>query len=427
MTMSPVITDVRLTPILIADAPLLNVGGVHQPYTPRLIVEIETDSGAHGLGETYGDRVYLDRAADLAPQLIGMPVASINAIRLLGTNTDAQLLIANPIAGGLRGTLTTDKVRLSVISAFETAALDAHGRELGLPVHALLGGKVRDRVDYSGYLFYKWAEHPVPDAPSDEWGEVVDPDGVVRLAEKFAAYGGFRSFKLKGGAFPPDEEVAAIEALAKAFPDHPLRLDPNGGWSLPTATAVAEQLSGVVEYLEDPTARLDDMAEVHHRTAMPLATNMIVTAIEEIRPAFDIDAVQVVLSDHHFWGGLFATRDLAAVCRAYGKGISMHSNTHLGISLAAMTQVAATVADLDYACDTHYPWQSEDVITEPFTFRDGAIEVGDRPGLGIELDRDTLAHLHERWLARPAMRERDDVAAMRLVNPTYQAPNSPKY
>lgn len=424
--MSSVITDVRLTPILIADAPLLNVGGVHQPYTPRLIVELETSSGTAGLGETYGDHQYLARATELAPKLIGMPVTAINAIRLLDAG-DARLLDDNPVAGGLRGTLTTDKVRLSVISAFETAALDAHGRELGLPVHALLGGKVRDRVDYSGYLFYKWAEHPTPNAPADEWGEVLDPDGVVRLAEKFSAHGGFRSFKLKGGVFPPEEEVAAIIALAEVFPEHPLRLDPNGGWSPATATTVAEQLTGIVEYLEDPTSRGADMAELHRRTGMSLATNMIVTAVDEIRPAFDANAVQVVLSDHHFWGGLHATRDLAAVCHAYGKGISMHSNTHLGISLAAMTQVAATVAHLDYACDTHYPWQAEDVITDPFTFTDGAIAVTDTPGLGIDLDRDALARLHERWRRLPALRDRDDVAAMRATDPDYRPPSSPKY
>ncbi|PXX52866.1 glucarate dehydratase [Nocardia tenerifensis] len=424
--MCPVITDVRLTPILIADAPLLNVGGVHQPYTPRLIVEVETDGGAVGLGETYGDHRYLSRATRLAWQLIGTPVAAVNAIRLLGAG-ESRLLDDNPVAGGLRGTLTSDKVRLSVISAFETAALDAYGRELGLPVHALLGGKVRDRVDYSGYLFYKWAEHPVPDAPADEWGEVLDPDGVVRLAEKFSAHGGFRSFKLKGGVRPPEEEIAAMLALAEAFPGHPLRLDPNGGWSPATATTVAERLTGVVEYLEDPTARLADMAELHRRTGMTLATNMIVTAVDEIRPAFDANAVQVMLSDHHFWGGLHATRDLAAVCHAYGKGVSMHSNTHLGISLAAMTQVAATVAHLDYACDTHYPWQAEDVVTEPLTFIDGAIEVTDAPGLGVELDRDALARLHERWQAMPALRDRDDVAAMRAADPGYRPPDTPKY
>lgn len=424
--MTPVITDVRLTPILISDPPLLNLSGVHQPYTPRLIVEVVTDSGVVGLGETYGDTVYLERAAELARELIGMPVGAITAITGLGQGTSA-LLDSAPAASGLRGALTTDKVRLSVVSAFEVAALDALGRHLAVPVHVLLGGKVRDRVEYSGYLFYKWAEHPLAPEATDEWGAAMDPAGVVAQARKFFAHGGFRSFKLKGGVMPPDAEIAAIRALAAEFPDSPLRLDPNGGWSLKTALHVAEELTGVVEYLEDPTATVDDMAEVHRRTGIPLATNMIVTGLDEVKPAFDRDAVQIVLSDHHFWGGLLATRDLAAVCRAYEKGISMHSNSHLGISLAAMTQVAATVTDLDYACDTHYPWQPEDVIVDPIVISDGAVTVSDAPGLGVELDPDALARLRHRWNTMPQWHNRDDIAAMRLVDPTYRTPNSPKY
>ncbi|GAB2529950.1 glucarate dehydratase family protein [Nocardia heshunensis] len=411
-TALPTITDVRLTPILISDPPLLNLSGVHQPYTPRLIVEIIADGGIVGVGETYGDSAYLVRARELARDLVGLPVGAINTIAGLG-RTESTLIDAAPAASGLRGALTTDKIRLSVVSAFEVAALDALGKQLGVPVHTLLGGKVRDRVEYSAYLFYKWAEHPDDDVPADRWGAALDPDGIVELARKFLVHGGFRSFKLKGGVFAPEEEIAAIKALAQAFPGAPLRLDPNGGWSLDTALHVAEELAGVVEYLEDPTATIADMAEVHRRSGIPLATNMIVTSLAEVKPAFDLDAVQIVLSDHHFWGGLLATRDLAAVCRAYGKGLSMHSNTHLGISLAAMTHVAATVPDLAYACDTHYPWQSEDVITERFAFTAGALDVPEKPGLGVDLDRDALARLHERWNTMPAMRERDDMAAMR--------------
>ncbi|MFE3188255.1 glucarate dehydratase family protein [Nocardia sp. NPDC059240] len=419
----PVITDVRLTPILIADPPLLNLSGVHQPYTPRLIVELVTDGGIVGLGETYGDSAYLTRAHELARELVGLPVSAINTIGGLG-RAESTLIDATPAASGLRGALTTDKIRLSVVSAFEVAAFDALGKHLGVPVHTLLGGKVRDRVEYSGYLFYKWAEHPDGDVPADPWGAALDPDGIVALARKFLVHGGFRSFKLKGGVFAPDEEIAAIKALAQAFPGAPLRLDPNGGWSLPTALRVAEELTGIVEYLEDPTATVEDMAEVHRRSGIPLATNMIVTSLAEVKPTFDLNAVQIVLSDHHFWGGLQATRDLAATCRAYGKGLSMHSNTHLGISLAAMTHVAATVPNLAYACDTHYPWQSEDIITDRFTFTAGALDVPDLPGLGVNLNHDTLARLHERWTTMPAMRERDDTAALRRAEARIHASRS---
>jgi glucarate dehydratase len=313
------------------------------------------------------------------------------------------------------------------VSAFEVASLGALGKALDLPVHALLGGKIRDRVDYSGYLFYRWAEHPVPDAPTDDWGAALDPDGVVRQARRFADDYGFRSFRLKGGVFAPEEEIAAVKALAAAFPGYPLRLDPNGGWSVETSVRVAAELGDLLEYMEDPTVGVDGMAAVHARTGALMATNMCVTTFGEIPEAFARDAVQVVLSDHHYWGGLQATRELAAICRTHDVALSMHSNTHLGISLAAMTHVASVVPNLTYACDSHRPWQTEDVITKPHVFSGGALDVPDTPGLGVELDRDALAALHERWVRLDDVRGRDDVAAMRKAHPSWSQPMLPRW
>jgi glucarate dehydratase len=427
---APHITRATVTPILIADPPLLNVLGVHQPWTPRLIVELETDDGAVGVGETYGDTEYLELASALAERVAGHPLTRLSQLMALA----AQALdrAGEPAAefdpAGLRGRRSDEKLVRSVVSAFEVAALDALGHITGQPVHALLGGKVRERVEYSGYLFYRWAEHPhgAGEAPADDWGAALDPDGVVRQAQRFADSYGFRSFKLKGGVFAPDEEIAAIKALAEAFPGYPLRLDPNGGWSVETSVRVAEELDGLLEYLEDPTPTVVGMAEVHRRTGVPLATNMCVTSFGEIPAAFSADAVQVVLSDHHYWGGLQATRELAAICRTFGVALSMHSNTHLGISLAAMTHVAAVVPELVYACDTHRPWQTEDVITRPHVFVDGALEVPDTPGLGVEVDRDALAALHERWLEL-GVRGRDDVAAMRVADSDWEQPTLPRF
>ncbi|MCG5211709.1 glucarate dehydratase family protein [Streptosporangium sp. KLBMP 9127] len=424
----PTIVRATVTPILISDPPLLNVLGVHQPYTPRSIVEIETDTGVVGIGETYGDSDYLAVARALAKTVVGRPLTSLNGLSDLAYESAGLTVEAGKEfdPAGLRGSRTNEKLIRSVVSAFEVASLDALGVTLGLPVHALLGGKVRDRVDYSGYLFYRWAEHPVDDAPTDTWGAALDPEGIVRQAQRFADDYGFTSFKLKGGVYEPEQEVAAIRALAEAFPGYPLRLDPNGGWSVDAGVRVAEELGGLLEYLEDPTTGIDGMAEVRARTGVMLATNMCVTTFGEIPEAFAKDAVQVVLSDHHYWGGLQATRELAALCRTHGVALSMHSNTHLGVSLAAMTHVASVIPDLEYACDSHRPWQTEDVITEPHTFKGGAIEVSDAPGLGVTLDRDAMAALHERWV-RLGVRDRDDVAAMRKADPTWVQPPLPRW
>ncbi|ANP54957.1 glucarate dehydratase [Streptomyces griseochromogenes] len=446
MTRDLTTTEVRLTPILVADAPLLNTQGVHQPYTPRLIVEVVTADGITGFGETYGDTKYLEPARVLAERLPGRSVMDVNGLFSLDLAVDESRVTGAVDAGGLRGVQSADKLRLSVLSAFEVACLDAQGKALGLPVHALLGGKVRDTVEYSAYLFYKWAGHPEGVAAEpDDWGAALDPAGVVAQARRFKERYGFTSFKLKGGVFPPEEEIAAVRALAEAFPGHPLRLDPNGAWSVETSLKVAEELGEVLEYLEDPTLGTPAMAEVAaglrgaarsasgkggggRRAGIPLATNMCVTTFGEIKEAFTRDAVQVVLSDHHYWGGLRNTQRLAAICAAFGVGVSMHSNTHLGVSLAAMTQVASTVPDLHHACDSHYPWQSEDVLTERLTFTGGRVAVTDAPGLGVDLDRDELARLHRRWADDDGtLRERDDAAAMRVGEPGWRAPVMPRW
>ncbi|MEV3972431.1 glucarate dehydratase family protein [Streptomyces sp. NPDC050698] len=429
--MNLAIADVRLTPVLVADPPLLNTQGVHQPYTPRLIVEVVTADGITGVGETYGDTKYLELARPFAERLKGRQVSDLNGLFTVADQVavDASRVRDTLDVGGLRGVQTADKLRLSVVSGFEVACLDALGKALGLPVHTLLGGKVRDAVEYSAYLFYKWAAHPEGVAcEKDDWGAAVDPAGVVEQARRFTERYGFTSFKLKGGVFPPDQEIAAVRALAEAFPGHPLRLDPNGAWSVETSVKVAGELAGVLEYLEDPALGTPAMAEVAGRTGVPLATNMCVTTFAEIEEAFTRGAVQVVLSDHHYWGGLRNTQQLAAVCRAFGVGVSMHSNTHLGISLAAMTHVAATVPDLHHACDSHYPWQSEDVLTERLAFEHGKVAVSDAPGLGVELDRERLAALHRRWLDDDgALRDRDDAAAMRIADPGWVTPAMPRW
>ncbi|BBA96446.1 putative glucarate dehydratase [Actinacidiphila reveromycinica] len=420
----------RLTPILIADPPLLNTQGVHQPYTPRLIVEVVTSDGTTGVGETYGDSGYLRLAAPLAQALPGHRLDDLNGLFTLAERVcgDPGEVSDSVTSSGLRGVQTADKLRLSVISGFEVACLDALGKVVGLPVHALLGGKVRDAVDYSAYLFYRLAEHPQGAGEADDWGAALDPAGVVAQARRFADAYGFGSFKLKGGVFPPDQEIAAVRALAQAFPGKPLRLDPNGAWSVETSLEVARELGDVLEYLEDPASSTDRMARVAAQTSVPLATNMCVTTFPEIPEAFARGAVQVVLSDHHYWGGLRNTQHLAAICRTFGVGLSMHSNTHLGISLAAMTHVAATVPNLDYACDSHYPWQSEDVITERHVFTGGRLAVSDTPGLGVELDRDALARLHRRWQDDDGtMRDRDDAAAMRKADPEWRMPSVPRW
>ncbi|MCX5314832.1 glucarate dehydratase family protein [Streptomyces sp. NBC_00154] len=407
---------VKITPVAFRDPALLNAVGVHEPYALRAIVEVDTGEGLVGLGETYADEGHLRRLRAAADAVVGLDVYALGAMH----RKVAEVLSGDSGAGGsgLTGMITTSSATDRVFSPFEVACLDIQGKVAGRPVSDLLGGAVRDSVPFSAYLFYKWAAHPGQEP--DDWGPALDPEAVVAQARRMISEYGFTAIKLKGGVRPPEEEAEAVLALRDAFPGVPLRLDPNAAWSVETSVEVARRLEGVLEYLEDPTPDLDGMAQVARQTPIPLATNMCVVAFEHLAPAVEQGSVQVVLSDHHYWGGLHRSKLLSGICDNFAMGLSMHSNSHLGISLAAMTHLAAATPNLTYACDTHWPWKTEEVV-EPgaLTFTDGAVRVPKGPGLGVELDRDALARLHEQYLDC-GLRNRDDTGYMQRIDPDYE-------
>ncbi|WP_370500571.1 glucarate dehydratase family protein [Mycolicibacterium sp. jd] len=419
--MAPIrVTGARITPVAFADPPLLNTVGVHQPYALRAIIQLDTDAGLVGLGETYADTRHLARLRAAAEAITGLDVFALNRIRA----SIGSRLEGDTTAVGTAGMITSASVVDQVLSPFEVACLDVQGQSLGRPVSDLLGGAVRDAVPFSAYLFYKWAGHP--NAEPDRFGEAMDPDGLVAQARRIIDEYGFTAIKLKGGVFPPEEEMAAIEALSRNFPGLPLRLDPNAAWTPQTAVKVASGLAGILEYLEDPTPGLAGMAEVAQQAPMPLATNMCVVAFDQLAPTLAKNSVRVVLSDHHYWGGLQRSRLLAGICDTFGLGLSMHSNSHLGISLAAMVHLAGATPNLTYACDTHWPWKTEDVVKDgALAFVDGAVPVPTSPGLGVEIDDDALDALHEQYV-RCGIRDRDDTGYMRTVDPSFE-PAGPRW
>ncbi|EXF83081.1 mandelate racemase/muconate lactonizing enzyme domain-containing protein [Colletotrichum fioriniae PJ7] len=417
------IRDIVITPVAFHDMPLLNSVGVHEPFALRSIIEVITDDG-YGLGESYGDSTHLGRLQLAADKIKGLTVYETNSIYQLCVES----LTGDTSTGGdgMAGMVTTASVADKVFSPFEVACLDIQGKLAGVPVSDLLGGRVRDNVQYSAYLFYKWAGHP--GQPDDEYGATLDPAGVVKQAKKIIDEYGFKAIKLKGGVYPPAQEVEAIKALHAAFPGVPLRLDPNAAWTVETSKWVAKELEGIVEYLEDPAPEIEGMAAVAKEASMPLATNMAVVAFSHLPTSILQNAVQVVLSDHHFWGGLRKSQTLAAICATWGMRLSMHSNSHLGISLAAMTHLASATPNLDYACDTHWPWKprDEDVVVDGvLKWSDGGLNVPTAPGLGVELDRKKLAHLHQLYLDC-GLRKRDDTTYMRKFHPEF-SPNVPKW
>jgi glucarate dehydratase len=406
---------VQITPVAFRDPPLLNAVGVHEPFAIRSVIEVKTSEGITGLGESYGDKGHLERLRRVADALVGVDVFDTN--RVLAVTSQTLLGVVGADAHGLTGQISHAGTVLRVFSTFEVACLDIQGKALGRPVSDLLGGAVRDDVPFSAYLFYKWGAHP--DEAPDKYGEALTPSDIVEQARWMLSTFGFRAIKLKGGVFAPHDEMAAIYALRDAFPDVPLRLDPNAAWTVDTSIMVGREMEGVLEYLEDPTPGISGMAAVAREVPMPLATNMCVVGFEDIAPAVSARAIGVILSDHHYWGGLRQSQELARVCDTFDLGLSMHSNSHLGISLAAMTHLASAVGNLTYALDTHWPWKSDDVI-EPgvLTFKNGSLEVPKTPGLGVTLDHDALERMNRTYLAC-GITERNDTRYMQRFDAAF--------
>lgn len=403
--MSHRIEDVRVTPIAFYDPPLLNIGGCHQPFALRSIIEVEIEGSIVGLGESYGNQRVLEALAALVPHLVGLDVQDINGLwRLTREHVqekDGERLIPR------------------VVGAIEVAMWDAYGKKTGRRLCDLLGGQIREKVPFSAYLFFKFGHHH-GETEDDVWGEALTPEGVVDQARRMIDLYGFDAIKLKAGVLEPEAEIEVLRALKSAFPDAPLRIDPNAGWHVHTTLKLLPQLEGLLEYLEDPTEGIPAMGLIQKATSLPLATNMCTVSFEQLRATVEHGAVEVILSDHHFWGGLQASRELARFCQSFGLGLSMHSNSHLGISLAAMTHLAVATPNLTYDCDTHYPWQTDEVIEGgKLKIEGGQLAVPDGPGLGVTLDKVELARLHQNFLDA-GITVRDDATEMRKHWPDWK-------
>ena len=419
----------RVIPVAGSDSMLLNLSGAHSPYFTRNVVLLTDDAGHTGAGEVPGGATIHQVLEDAGTAILGRPIASyLEILQTIWTR------FGDRDTGG-RGLQTFDmRTTVHAVTAVESALLDLLGQFLGVPVAALLGeGRQRSSVPVLGYLFFvgdrrktglPYASDPHEDDP---WLRLrhepaLTTEAVLRLAEAAQARYGFRDFKLKGGVLAGQEEMDTVTALAERFPQARITLDPNGAWLLEEAVALCRGKQHVLAYAEDPCGAeqgysgREIMAEFRRATGLPTATNMVATDWREMKHAVQLGAVDIPLADPHFWTMQGSVR-VAQFCRDWGLTWGSHSNNHFDISLAMFTHVAAAAPGNVTAIDTHWIWQDGQRVTrEPFQIVNGAIELPDRPGLGIEIDMERLeiAHaLHQKL----GLGARDDRAAMQYLVP----------
>ncbi|HET7559407.1 MAG TPA: enolase C-terminal domain-like protein [Limnochordia bacterium] len=370
------IADIRATTVTVPlEAPLRHANGAHWGRFVRTIVEVESDDGLLGLGELGGGGESAEAAVRaLKAYLVGHDPFALEALRFK---------ICNPT-----GSLYNNRTQLH--AAIEFACLDLMGQKLGVPVSELLGGRLRESVPFASYLFFRY-----PNAIGK--GEVRTPEQLIAEAKRLKARCGFTAHKLKGGVFPPDYELECYRALAAAFPGDSLRYDPNAAHSVEEGIRFAQAIEPLRnDYLEDPTYGLNGMRRLRSFSRVPLATNTVVVNFEQLAANALDPAVDVILLDTTFWGGIRPCLKAAAVCETFQLSIAVHSSGELGIQLATMLHLGAVLPNLSFSADAHYHHLQDDVIAGgPLPYQGGAIAVPKGPGLGVKLDYAKLRRYNE--------------------------------
>lgn len=366
---------VRSTAVTVPlEAPLIHAVGAHWGRFVRTIVEVETADGYVGIGEMGGGG---EAAAfeHLIDKLRGHDVFDLESLRLK---------VCNPT-----GSLYNNRVQLH--AALEFACLDIIGQKLGAPIYDVLGGKLHDAVSFASYLFFR------DDNPQSGRGEVRTCEQLVAHAKELKHKYGFSVHKLKGGVYPPEHELKCYRALADAFPDDRLRFDPNCALSFPEAIAFGRAIADLGnDYFEDPVWGSEGLWKLKQFISVPIATNTAVVNFGQLAANVRRPAVDVILLDTTFWGGIRPCVKAAAICDTFGLHVAVHSSGELGVQLATMLHLGAVLPNLSYAADAHYHHLMDDVIEGgKMEYREGKIQVPTAPGLGVRLDREKVREYHE--------------------------------
>ncbi|SHI29012.1 enolase C-terminal domain-like protein [Wenxinia saemankumensis] len=371
------IVDIRATTIALPlEAPLRHAHGAHWQRFVRTIVEIVTDDGLSGWGELGGGGEAAEAAiTGLLPYLKGHDPLQLEQLRWK---------IMNPVASLYNN-------RMQLHAAIEMACMDVAGKARNMRACDLIGGALREEVPFAAYLFYRY--------PGEGRGGETSADEVIAEAKRLKDRYGFTSHKLKGGVFAPDHDIEVYTALADALPGDRFRLDPNSAWSVEEAIRVAEAVKGVRnDYLEDFCFGLEGMRRLRQRVTTPTATNVVVVNFEQLAANIRQEAVDVVLLDTTFFGGLRQAYRAGQILEAFQFGAGVHSSGEAGIQLASMLHLGAALPNMSFAADAHYHHLQDDILVGgKIPVENGRMKVPQGAGLGVEVDRDKLARYAEHY------------------------------
>jgi glucarate dehydratase len=337
-------------------APIVWASGTRSGPT-RLVVEVTTDGGIRGYGETI---CLLDSIEPVLTNVV-MPLA-------IGKGVDQAEHLVRHVLGA--GYYHHKRAAVMAVCAVEMAMWDALGKHAGLPLHRLWGGTYRSEIDFAAYLF------------------INDPDRVADAARAFLERG-YRSFKLKIGV-DEKSDIALTRAVRKAIGEGtPLRVDVNGAWTPGTARRQCAKLAEFdLAYVEQPL-ELDDLAghvELRRNQPIPIALDESAYTLADVGNIVRMGAADVILLDPHEAGGLWQCVKAAAVAESVGIPVTLHSGGELGMSQAAYLHLAASIPNMSISIDTEHDYLGDDVIAPGSAIEGGRLAVPTGPGLGVEVN-----------------------------------------
>jgi glucarate dehydratase len=345
----------------------------------NLIVEVETDDGIIGFGEAPGSPsigIVAEIARELAKLLVGHDAGDISGFldRCVQAGSGHYATACN-----------------TAIGALEVALWDVLGRSLGVPVWQLFGGLTQ------------------PSAPF--WWYVTPLERTEELVREHAARGvahGFETIYLKVG-FDLEVDLRLAQAIRDELGPGPrLRVDANEAWSRVEALRMLPAYAELgVDFVEEPidAADIEGMVMLRAASPVPIGANQSAWLPRDAWRIIRAQAADVIVSDQFQTGGIGALRDLAAVCHAANISLTRHAFGDLGITTAAGLQVLGASHPVDLAHQQYVQIAEHQLIQDPFVFEGGGrLSVPTGPGLGVELDREALAHyadLYERYGESP--------------------------
>ena len=368
------IRAVRATPVNIPlERPYYWSTGIY-PGTSKTIIEVETDEGLTGLGESPSWNCAETIAKHLGPRLVGRdPLDFAGCEELCVPETR---VVQN----------TDDASILKSYGGIEMALWDLRGKVWKQPLFKLLGGAVRTKIPFTEYFAFRPA--------SEGAAEETTPKAVAAYCARMREEHGATYFEGKLTLGDPDLEIAAVREIREAIgPDAMLRLDANMAWSLSSARHILRAIEPYnVRNYEDPVATFDEMAKLRQHSPIPFSTHT-----PDLRSAVRLGVPDTFVLNLAVLGGISRTLKFVAACEAMGVGFWCYSGDS-GVASSAYLHVMAATHWIHEPSQCLFRWQCDDVIEEgPFKPRHNVLEVPQGPGLGVTLSPTALRRCHERF------------------------------